>query len=455
MLTRLTRINFKYLVELVLWRSGSKPTVHQSLNISSGENAKNGGDVSLQAPTPPTAIPLGQILRKLPSLFPRTFTKSYEDYKMFWQDSEKFQRDLLETLPMFSSSGASDKIGRILKVDVDNEGNYINEVCISPKNPAKNLKHVVFVHGYGAGLGFFLKNLEHLSLPNNEWCIHAIDMPGFGYSSRPRFPFNYPQATQDEVHNWFHTRLRTWFSKRGLLDRPQENLVVAHSLGAYVMALYANKHPTDFKKLVMCSPAGVCHSGNIDKGNLNPKIQKHASMSPPWWYVKLWDRNISPFTIVRSAGPLGSKITSGWSYRRFKKLLHSGKHGRILDATQFETLHRYSYGIFNRPGSGEYLLAFALSCGGNPRNALEETIFREPSKTDHFKARCDWVWMYGENDWMNRNGGKRISDNLNKAFGVGKSSFSIVPGAGHHLYFDNYTFFNKKILEEMEQLNRN
>ena len=452
MLTRLTRLNFKYLLELVMWRSGSKRAVQMSAT------APESSEQSLQAPTPPTAIPLGQIIMKLPGLFPRSFTRSYEDYRVFCEDSEKLQTQLLHTLPVFSNAHTQlgDKEARVLKVPVDSEGNYINEVCISPRNPAPRLKHVVFVHGYGAGLGFFLKNLEHLPLPNNEWCIHAIDMPGFGYSSRPRFPFQYPQSSQEDVHAWFHTRLRAWFEKRGLLKQPQDNMVVAHSLGAYVMALYANKYPADFRKLVMCSPAGVCHSGNIDKGKLNPKIQRHANMSPPWWYVKLWDRNISPFSIVRSAGPLGSKITSGWSYRRFKQLLlkRPADSSNAKHVAQFEALHRYSYGIFNRPGSGEYLLAFALSCGGNPRNALEETIFRDPGNANSFRARCDWLWMYGENDWMNKSGGKRISDSLNETFGSGKSRLDIVPNAGHHLYFDNYEFFNRRIVEEMELLGR-
>ncbi|SMN17965.1 similar to Saccharomyces cerevisiae YGR110W CLD1 Mitochondrial cardiolipin-specific phospholipase [Maudiozyma saulgeensis] len=445
-----SKVGVKYLLESVMLRLGlrsqNQPRVQIS-NISSNESD------ALQAPTPPTAIPLLTILRRLPSLFPRSFSESYQDFKQFHSNQERIQQDLLSTFPIFDTTSQNNNvIAKFLKVPIDNQGNYINELCIKPASPSKPLKHLIFIHGYGAGLGFFIKNLEHLSSVNNEWCIHAIDLPGFGFSSRPKFPFQYGKINSSEVNTWFHARIYKWFEKRSLLERPQSNLIVAHSLGAYLMAHYANKYPTHFKKLVMCSPAGVCHSKNIIQDKLNKNIQKHANLNPPWWYSALWDMNFSPFSLIRHSGPLGSKITSGWSYKRFKKYPLQDLNQSSLSEKQFELLHRYTYNIFNRPGSGEYLLPFVLGCGGVPRDALEDTIFKNVNDTRLFKAKCDWVWMYGENDWMNKDGAQTISYNMNNTYGSNKSKVIIVPGAGHHLYFDNYPFFNREIINEMNDI---
>lgn len=394
--------------------------------------------VSLDVPAAPTAIPLREIIVKLPSLFPRSFGDSVRDYRDLCRHTdEKFQRDLLATLP-FYGEGDLHRRSEVIRTKVDDEGNYINEFYIMPKNasvPRDRLKHLVFIHGYGAGLGFFLKNFENIPLLNNEWCIHAIDLPGYGFSSRCKFPFQYPKDTVTDVHEWFHKRLNRWFAERNLLRNPENNIVMAHSLGAYLMALYASKNSSHFKKLVMCSPAGICESTTT---------KAIGNRKPPWWYSKLWDRNISPFSLVRVSSRLGSKLTSGWSYKRFGKLLRSKSR---KSEQQFEALHKYCYSIFNKPGCGEYLLSFALRCGGDPRIPLEDTLFKT-NDSGIMNGNLEWLWLYGERDWMDFNGGKRVSEHLKKS--GQKSEVCIVPNAGHHLYFDNYDYFNSLIIREMK-----
>lgn len=406
--------------------------IYKTKNINKIRNSKDSfssNTIKIIAPTPPTAIPLREIIINLPKLFPRSIRESLSDYKLYKGDSGKIQDDLLATLKYYPNDASGLTESRVIKTDVDNEGNYINEFCVKPKNieDPKKLKHLIFIHGYGAGLGFFIKNLENLPFVDENWCIHAIDLPGFGFSSRAKFPFSYPTDDASKVHEWFHVRIRTWFEKRSLLNNPENNVVMAHSLGAYLMALYNRRYPEDFRKLIMCSPAGICQSKLMHK---NP---------PPWWYIKLWDLNLSPFSLVRNTSFLGSKLTSGWSYRRFKL---------IETEEQFEALHKYSYAIFNRPGSGEYLLGFALRCGGDPRVSLEECLFQNTkSKMNTF---CEWTWIYGERDWMDIEGGKRATHYITSM--NGKSRVITVPNAGHHLYFDNYSYFNSIIANEMKNL---
>ncbi|CAL9737538.1 cardiolipin-specific deacylase 1, mitochondrial [Monosporozyma servazzii] len=383
---------------------------------------------SLVYPTEPTAIPLWKIVMSLPSLFPRSIRESFSDYKTFHTDPESMEKELLSTLTYFPTPGDG-KISKIIKTPIDNKGNFINEFCIMPEKMScseKDIKHMIFIHGYGAGMGFFLKNMERIILVENKWCVHFIDLPGFGFSSRDKFPFEFPKDDVKEVESWFHENIRLWFEKRNLLQHPQNNIVVAHSLGAYLMIMYKNAFPEHFKKLILCSPAGVCDAK-----------PKKTVTKPPWWYVRLWEKNISPFSLVRNSGQLGSKLTSGWSYRRFKK---------ITTLSQFEALHKYSYAIFNKRGSGEYLLAFILKCGGDPRLPIEKRITK---KTCNWDPKSEWLWLYGENDWMNIAGGNKISQYINRNK-LGRSKVMVVPDAGHHLYLDNYAYFNMVVQNEMK-----
>lgn len=422
-------------------------------NLVRSAGASKEGTAIIHA-TAPTAKPLYAIIRDLPRLFPRSYADSRRDYGQFHKDVETMQEGLLRTLPFFDSCNGSKK-AYLKRTSIDDSGNYINELVIEPrvKKEDKPRKRLIFVHGYGAGLGFFLKNFENLPLLDDSWSIHAIDLPGYGFSSRMDFPFEFPRDDTTVVCDWFLDRMNTFFEKRGFND--SENIVMAHSMGAYLMSFFLNKNPDSIRKLIMCSPAGISRSqysinnnADVDSGSIK-KMEKKV----PWWYKKFWDKNVSPFVLVRKTSVWGSKITSGWTYRRFKPILINKEH----NYEQFEAMHKYSYAIFNMKGSGEYLLSFVLECGGDPRSPLENSLFSNHS--DQFgidnsglkKSNCEWVWVYGENDWMDVNGAKRVTDNFLSQLGK-KSTVKTISNSGHHLYFDNYKDFNALLVEEMKSL---
>ena len=131
-----------------------------------------------------------------------SINESFEDYK-YRNNPLKFQHDLLSTLPFYPTPDpqVKTKEGRsseVLKVDIDDKGNYINEFVIYPENynpqvmPDDEYHHLIMVHGYGAGLEF-LKNFDEISnfqpnnTQNNKYIVHAIDLLGYGCSSRPNF----------------------------------------------------------------------------------------------------------------------------------------------------------------------------------------------------------------------------------------------------------------------------
>lgn len=362
-------------------------------------------------PTAPTSVPINKLLS---NAFPLSIKQSITDYRLR-HNIINFQHDLLSLLPFYPEPDNYQRSAEVVITPIDLEGNYINEFVIYPDEETRthytNANHLIMVHGYGAGLGFFIKNFS--SLTRSKWIIHAIDLLGYGCSSRPRFT---PKSVP-EVEAWFHDSFETWFAKRQI---PKNNtLIMAHSMGAYLMASYGiNKDPNFCRKLVMVSPGGI--------------IDHKFKIQIPKYFERLWEHNVSPFSLVRNSHFYGSKLVSGWTYRRFAK----------LPMNEIELLHKYTYGIFQAPGSGEYMLNYLLKPGASPRLPM----INRPIE----KLKCETDWWYGTEDWMNIKGGQVCSEKL-RAIGISSNVLEIA-NSGHHIYLDNPKTFNYLLHKNMDSM---
>lgn len=63
---------------------------------------------------------------------------------------------------------------------------------------------LVLLHGYGAGVGFWLLNLDALAAAHER--VYAIDLLGCGRSSRPRFR----AKTSEDAERFFVDALERW-----------------------------------------------------------------------------------------------------------------------------------------------------------------------------------------------------------------------------------------------------
>lgn len=107
------------------------------------------------------------------------------------------------------------------------------------------------VHGYGAGIGLWAKNLEPLG---REFRVIALDLLGFGRSSRPS-P-NFSKTELHEAQDFFTDSLERFRQTIGL-EGPFT--LLGHSFGGYVSALYAMQHPQLVSKLILASSLGLTH----------------------------------------------------------------------------------------------------------------------------------------------------------------------------------------------------
>lgn len=393
------------------------------------------------------------------------------------------------------------RIWRRSLVKLSGKNRALNEVCVERVGEEAE-ETLVMVHGYGAGLGFFYKNFEPISrIPGLK--LYALDMLGMGNSSRPSFKIHARDKEEKvkEAESWFIDALEEWRKARKI----ERFTLLGHSLGGYLAVSYAIKYPGHLKKLILASPVGIPEDpfavnaslpepdestmqneftqdqqavteGDSDSSTNATKAAAAAAASNntppnaprrplPNWLVWLWDANISPFSIVRMAGPLGPRFVSGWSSRRFNH----------LPEEEAQALHDYSFSIFKQKGSGEYALAYILAPGAYARRPVINRIAqvgRQPlpaTNGDSSKALKETgipvVFMYGENDWMDVAGGLAAEQKLKEARAEallrateeekqnenGSARVVVIPKAGHHLYLDNPDDFNKVMKEEIEQ----
>ncbi|KAI8941772.1 hypothetical protein NX059_002976 [Plenodomus lindquistii] len=389
--------------------------------------------------------------------------------------------------------------------------------------------NLVMLHGYGAGLGFFYRNFESISR-SEGWKVYALDLLGMGRSSRPNFKIHAKdkEGKVSEAESWFVDALEEWRIKRGL----ERFTLLGHSLGGYLAVAYALKYPGHLNKLILASPVGIpedpyavdeelpdpqdstmaneftqdaaetrngVHPSTADNNNFMNQAKKanskpkDAKQPPkrrlPGWLYYLWEANmVSPFTFVRWSGPLGPRLVSGWTSRRFSQ----------LPDEEAQALHDYSYALFRQRGSSEYALAYLLAPGAFARSPLirriqgvgrqyieghkstmggddqgsavlqSSTTTTTTTRERRRETGYPIIFMYGENDWMDVAGGfaaeekikaerKRVLADASpeeKKRDGGVAKVVIINKAGHHVYLDGWEQFNRVMAEEMEDVRR-
>ncbi|PKI86050.1 hypothetical protein MVES1_000465 [Malassezia vespertilionis] len=334
---------------------------------------------------------------------------------------------------------------------------YINTLEIGTplkqEEQPKDEEKIVLVHGYGAGSAFFFKNVDAFAAPRNSR-FFALDWLGMGRSSRPAYRTSHTEARTvervDAAESFFLTSLEQWREKMKI----EKMTLVGHSLGGYLSLAYALKYPERVSNLILVSPVGIPVPPNElrtlkENKHANPEDLDHASISstssgntissedlqrskPQSMGARtrnilgwLWDRNMSPFSVLRNSAIFGPLLMSAYTKRRFSALSPDEKL----------CLHAYCHGVFTGRGSSEYCLADILAPGAFARLPMVRRIS---------SIKVNVSFLYGSHDWMDVNGGIKAKRVLGAAGNPNVRVF-IVKKSGHHLYLDNATEFNKLI----------
>jgi len=162
--------------------------------------------------------------------------------------------------------------------------NQINTIALGSGPP------LVMIHGYGGGVGLWVGNLDEFA---RHHTVYAIDLLGFGRSSRPIFKGD----THVEAQKFFLDSIEEW--------RKQLNLtqfcLFGHSLGAYLSCIYAFHYPEHVSHLMLVDPWGVPQKPIEDPLMKNATLARRMIFSASSIIS-------SPFSLLKAAGPVGPKL---------------------------------------------------------------------------------------------------------------------------------------------------
>ncbi|KNE71508.1 hypothetical protein AMAG_15724 [Allomyces macrogynus ATCC 38327] len=125
----------------------------------------------------------------------------------------------------------------------------INTLHARLKGEVEKKPPLVLVHGWGGALGMWVENVEELA---REYDVYAVDLLGWGGSSRPNFAKSFAN-TPEAAQAFFVESLDAWRTAMNL----DKITLVGHSMGGFVAGSYLLRYPSHLRKLILLSPIGL------------------------------------------------------------------------------------------------------------------------------------------------------------------------------------------------------
>eukprot|EP00048_Salpingoeca_helianthica_P003274 m.65511 g.65511 ORF g.65511 m.65511 type:complete len:350 (+) comp12607_c2_seq1:290-1339(+) len=264
---------------------------------------------------------------------------------------------------------------------------------------------LVLVHGFGGGLGVFVKNIDPLSA---KYKVIALDVLGCGKSCRPRFPTE-PEAAEDLLVE----ALEAWRAAMGI----EKMILLGHSFGGYQTTAYALRYPQYIKHLILADPWGF------------PLRPENPVLSMPLWLRVMSNvlRPFSPLALLRAFGPLGPRV--------FEHIRPDLKEKFADKLDQARLIYYYLYHLNALRPSAELAFQTLTHPYGWAKLPL---ITRAPA----IDPEVPITFIYAHHSSMdNRMGG------VLKLLRPGsRVDVNIIPHTTHHVYCDDSRQFNDHVI---------
>ncbi|CAG9799608.1 unnamed protein product [Chironomus riparius] len=274
---------------------------------------------------------------------------------------------------------------------------------LSANTDCKNTP-IVLVHGFAAALGFWLQNLDHLA---ENHPVYAIDLLGFGKSSRPEFADD-----ADEIESQFCNSIEEWRKAMQI----EKMILLGHSFGGFLSTSYAMKYEENIEHLILADPWGF-----TEKPDLSNR---------PYWQrsvIKVFGK-VPPLGILRVAGPWGQ-----WLIEKMRRDIMR-KYENIVDDPKVVATYIHQCNTDNP--TGEHAFKRLLHGGPWAKNPMVDR-FKES-----FPTEIPVTFLYGAISWMNNTYGESIKESRSNSY----THIEHIENAGHHVYADNAEDFNRSVL---------
>ncbi|CAI6362247.1 unnamed protein product [Macrosiphum euphorbiae] len=273
-------------------------------------------------------------------------------------------------------------------------------------NTEKRETPVVLLHGFGAGIGLWCMNVDKIS--NNRRPVYAMDLLGFGRSSRPKF-----STDPEQVERQFVNAIEKWRSEIKL----EKFILLGHSFGGYLATAYSIQHPERVHHLILADPWGF------------PEENKNIKSKIPWWAKGLFYalKSLNPLWPVRFAGPYGQWLVTNLRSDILKKF-------EPVLGEQSTVIGEYIYQCNSQRATGESAFTSLVTGFGWAKNPMIKRIH-------DLDKRVPITFIYGQNTWMDQSIGQKIKLERENNF----VQVETIPNAGHHVFADQFEVFNNLV----------
>uniref|UniRef100_A0A1I8FBL0 AB hydrolase-1 domain-containing protein n=1 Tax=Macrostomum lignano TaxID=282301 RepID=A0A1I8FBL0_9PLAT len=271
---------------------------------------------------------------------------------------------------------------------------------------------IVLLHGMGAGVGMWCKNFGPLA---RQRPVYAVDLLGFGRSSRVAFPAN-PELCESA----FVRSIEEWRKAEGL----NEVILLGHSFGGYLAFNYALRHPNSVRKLILADPWGL-----LERPDNHQPSRRWISV------VGNLLHRFDPLAVVRARLARRRGRDGGGGHK-------SGVVERAHDILD------YIYHCNAQPASGETGFRYLAALGFAKRPLYPRLPQLEP--------RLPVSLIYGGRSWLFRYGRPADAPDLAEEFRErlgprrGPVTVRCMRNCNHHLYAEDFNQFNKLVQDESQ-----
>ncbi|KAH8253052.1 hypothetical protein KR032_003386 [Drosophila birchii] len=272
---------------------------------------------------------------------------------------------------------------------------------------------LVLLHGFGSGIALWVMNLDAFAKGRP---VYAIDILGFGRSSRPKFGKDALVCEKQFVKS-----VEEWRSAMNINDM----ILLGHSMGGFIASSYALSHPERVKHLILADPWGFPEK---------PAVVTINGKKMPLWMRALVGMltPLNPLWALRAAGPFGQ-----WLVRKMRSDIALKFQSTVEE--DMNLLPEYIHQCNAQHPSGESAFHTMVQSIGWAKNPMIHRI-------QDVRGDVPITFIYGSRSWLDFSYG----ENVKSQRGSNMVDIKIVTDAGHHVYADRPEVFNSYVNETCE-----
>lgn len=292
-------------------------------------------------------------------------------------------------------------------VDIGSGVGEADKIWTIALNETGHKTPLVLLHGLGSGVALWVLNLDAFA---RDRPVYAIDILGFGRSSRPDFANDADMAEKQFVGS-----IEEWRNEVNI----KKMILLGHSMGGFLACSYALTYPDRVKHLILADPWGFPE-----------KPDDNTKYNVPFWVkaIAYAVQPLNPLWVLRAAGPWGQ-----WVVEKTRPDIMKKFSSVVKDET---AIPQYIHQCNAQSPTGESAFHSMMAGFGWAKNPMINRIHE-------VRKDVPITTIYGSRSWVDSSAG----DLIQKARPNSYVKSHVINQAGHHIYADRHEEFNRLVVE--------